>query len=171
MSVQKGLRHPLGDGEVEVIAAEEGIAGRREHLEHVAGKVEQRAVECAAAEVVDSDALLDGTTQTVGQRGSGGLVDDAEDVETGDAPGHFGRRALQLVEVCRDRDDCAVDRLAERRLGDAPSPLEDERADLGEGVLLAAGDHERPLAGPFFELEGKALARPCDLVTGPCAPE
>ena len=83
--VQEGLGHALGDGHVEVVAAEERVARGREHLEHVAGQVEQRAVERAAAEVVDGDALLRGASQAVRERRRRRLVDDAQDVEPGDA--------------------------------------------------------------------------------------
>ena len=95
-----------------------GVARRREHLEDVAGQVEQRAVERAAAEVVDGDALLGRAPEAVGERRGGGLVDDAQDLEPGDAARDLRRRALQLVEVRGHGDDGALDRLAERRLGD-----------------------------------------------------
>jgi hypothetical protein len=84
--VEEGLGHTLGDGDVEIVAPEEGVARGREHLEDVAREVEQRAIEGAAAEVVDGDALLGRATQAIGERGGRGLVDDAEDVEPGDTP-------------------------------------------------------------------------------------
>ena len=82
--VQERLGHSLGDRHVEVVAAEEGVAGGREHLEHVAREVEERAVEGAAAEVVDRDALLRRPPEAVRERRRRGLVDDAQDVEPGD---------------------------------------------------------------------------------------
>ena len=103
---------------VDVVAAEERVAGGREHLEDVAVEIEQRAVERAAAEVVDGDALVAGAAEAVGERGRGRLVEDAEHLEPGDAPGDLGRGALQLVEVRGHGDDGALDRLAERGLGD-----------------------------------------------------
>ena len=165
--VQERLGHALGDGHVEVVAAEEAVAGGGEDLEHVAREVEQRAVEGAAAEVVDGDALLGRPAQAVRERRRRGLVDDAQDVEPGDAPRHLRRGALQLVEVGGHRDDRAVDRLAERPLGDLLGALEDERADLGQRVLLPAGHDERALARPLLELEGEALAGAVDLLASP----
>ena len=146
VSLEVGLRHALGDEVVDVVAAEERVAGGREDLEDVAVEIEQRAVERAAAEVVDGDALVAGTTEAVGERGGRRLVEDAEDLETGDAAGDLRRRALELVEVRGDRDDGALDRAAERGLGDLPRALEDERADLGQRVVLAARADERALS-------------------------
>ena len=144
--VQERLGHALGDRHVEVVAAEEAVAGGRQDLEDVAREVEQRAVERAAAEVVDRDPLLGRSPEPVRQRRRRGLVDDAEDLEPGHAPGHLGRGALQLVEVGGHGDDRALDPLAERPLGDLLGAREDERADLGQRVLAARG---RRRAGPW----------------------
>ena len=116
--LQEGLGHALGDGHVEIVAAEEAVAGRCQHLEHVPGEVEQRAVERAAAEVVDRDPLLAGPTEAVGERRGRRLVDDAKDIEPRDAPCDLGRGPLQLVEVGGNGDDGALDPLAEGPLGD-----------------------------------------------------
>ena len=47
----------LDDAAVEVLAAQERVAGRREHLDHALAHLEDRDVEGAAAEVVDRDLL------------------------------------------------------------------------------------------------------------------
>ena len=70
---------------IEVLAAEEGIAVGREHLELALavdfGNLDDGDVERTAAQVIDRDlavrALL---VEAVGQRRRGGLVDDALDV-------------------------------------------------------------------------------------------
>ena len=59
--------------------------------------------------------------EAVGERGRGGLVDDADDVEAGDLAGVLRRLALGVVEVGGHRDDDVGDRLAEERLGVASS--------------------------------------------------
>ena len=56
----------------------------------------------------------------VGERRRGRLVDDAQDVEAGDAAGVLGRLALRVVEVRRHRDHRLGDRLAEPVLGGLP---------------------------------------------------
>ena len=70
---------------VEVVAAEEGVAAGREHLEDVLADLEHRDVEGAAAEVVDGDLLVQVAAEAVGERRRGGLVQDPQHLEAGDA--------------------------------------------------------------------------------------
>ena len=51
--------------------------------------------------------------QTIGERGGGGLVDESQNFEAGDAAGVFGGLALRVVEICGDCDDGTRDRFAE----------------------------------------------------------
>ena len=113
---------------VEVLAAEEGVAGGGDDLEHAVADLEDRDVERAAAEVVDRDLALDVAAEAVGERRRGRLVDDADDVEAGDPAGVLGGLALAVVEVGRDRDDGLGDLLAEVLLGDELHLLQDVRA-------------------------------------------
>ena len=76
---------PVHDAQVDVVAAEVGVAVGRDDLDHVLADLEDRDVEGAAAEVVDRDQLVLLLVEAVGQRGRGRLVDDALDVEAGDA--------------------------------------------------------------------------------------
>ena len=83
-SSSKPGHQPVDDARVEVLAAEERVAGGGDDLEHAVADLEDRDVERAAAEVVDRDRLLDVLAEAVGERGRGRLVDDADDVEAGD---------------------------------------------------------------------------------------
>ena len=81
------LEQPQHDRAVEVVAAQMRVAVGRQDLEDPVLHAQDRDVERAAAEVVDGDHALAEPLQAVGERGGGRLVDDADDVEAGDAAG------------------------------------------------------------------------------------
>ncbi len=114
-----------------------------EHLEHVAGEVEHRDVERAAAEVVDEDLLVEPAVEPVGERRGGRLVDDPLHVEAGEAPGLLHRLALVVVVVGGDGDHRLLDRAAEELLGDRLHLREHQARDLRERVGLAREPHRR----------------------------
>src|SRR3546814_3532304 len=94
----------VDDALVEVLAAEEGVAVGRQHLELLlavdVGDLDDRHVEGAAAQVVHGDlAVAAVLVQAIGQRGRGRLVDDALDVQAGDLARVLGRLALGVVAV------------------------------------------------------------------------
>ena len=84
--------------------------------EDTALDVEEGNIESTTTKVVDQDvALLVGLagTETVGNGGSGRLVDDTEDVQARDGTGVLGGLPLVVVEVGRDGDDGLLNLLAE----------------------------------------------------------
>src|SRR5690606_32358993 len=78
-----------------------------------------------------------GLVHAVGQRRSGRLVDDALDVQAGDAPGILGGLALAVVEVGRHGNDRFGNRLAEVVFGGLLHLLQHFGADLRRRHLLA----------------------------------
>ena len=66
---------------VEVLAAEEGVAVGRLHLEDAVADLEDRDVEGAAAEVVDRDRAAALLVEAIGERRGRRLVDDAQHFE------------------------------------------------------------------------------------------
>ena len=66
--------------------------------------LDDRDVERAAAEVVDGDRLVEVLAEAVGERGGGGLVEDAHDLEAASLPASFDGLALAVVEVGGDGD-------------------------------------------------------------------
>ena len=129
---------PVHDPLVDVVAAQVGVAVGGDDLDHVLADLQDRDVEGAAAEVVDRDDLVLLLVEAVGQRGRGRLVDDALDVEAGDAAGVLGRLALRVVEVGRHGDDRLGHLLAQVVLGRLLELAEHLGRDLRRGDLLAA---------------------------------
>ena len=107
----------LGQGDVEVVAPQVGVAGRGQHLDDAVLDVQDRDVDGAAAEVVDDDLGLFFQVDGIGQRRRRRFVDDALDVEPGDAAGVLGGLALGVVEIGRDGDDHAFDGVAQVAVG------------------------------------------------------
>ena len=133
----------VDEAQVEVFAAEEGVAVGRLHLEDAVADLEDRDVEGAAAEVVDGDRAGLLLVEAVGERRRGRLVDDAQHFEAGDLAGVLGRLALGVVEIGRNGDDRLRDRLAEMRLGRLLHLLQDEGGDLRGRIVLAVGRRPR----------------------------
>ncbi|MBG9885548.1 glutamate dehydrogenase, partial [Bacillus toyonensis] len=134
---------------VPVVAAETVVSGRGAHLDRgevvVLAHLEEGDVEGPAAEVEDEDQLvLLALVETVGESRSGGLVDDAQDVEARDLAGLLGGLALGVVEVGGDGDDRVGHRVSQVGLGVALELHEDARGDLLRRPLLAV-DVEGPV--------------------------
>ena len=144
---------PVDDPLVPVVAAELGVAVGALDLEDAVADLEHRHVEGAAAEVEHEDRLVVGAlVEAVGERGGGGLVDDAEHLEAGDLARLLGGGALGVVEVGRDGDDGLGDGVAEVGLGVALELLQRPGADLLGRVGLAV-DVDLP-AGAHVALDG-----------------
>ncbi|MNK62765.1 NAD-specific glutamate dehydrogenase [compost metagenome] len=145
---------PGDDALVEVVTAEVGVTGRGLDFEDAVAQLEDRDVEGAAAEVVDQDGVVMGLVLTVGERGGGGLVDDAQDFEAGDGAGVLGGLALLVVEVRRNRDDGLGDLLAEVGLGVGLQLAEDHRGDFLGRVILAGDLNRNAAARGLLDLVG-----------------
>ena len=127
---------PIHDAVVPVVATEVGVAVGASNLEDAVSELQGRDVEGTAAEIVDGDLLVGLLLEAVGQGGGGGLVDDAQHLESGDLAGILGGVALGVVEVSRDRDDRLGDLFTELGLGVTLELREDHRGDLGRGEGL-----------------------------------
>ena len=151
---------PVHQDVVDVVAAQVGVAVGRHDLDHLVADLQDGDVEGAAAEVVDRDQLVLGLVEPVGERGRGRLVDDALDLEPGDAAGVLGRLPLRVVEIGRHGDDRVLDRLAEVLLGRLLQLHEDARRDLLNGHPLAADLEGAVAVGRLDDL----VRQPLDLV-------
>ena len=129
----------VDEAHVEILAAEEGVAIGRLHLEHAVADLEDRNVEGAAAKVVDRDGLAFLLVEAVGERRRRRLVDDAQHFKAGDLAGILGGLALGVVEIGGNGDDGLLDLLAEIGFGGFLHLLQDDGGNLGGRILLAVG--------------------------------
>ena len=131
------LGHPVRERLVEIVSAQVRVAGGGAHLAQPVAYLEDRHVEGAASEVEDHDGFAVLLVHAVRQGRRGGLVDDAQDLQTGDASGVLGGLALGVVEVGGDGDHCLTDPLAQVIRGVIDELAQDLCRNLLRGDLLA----------------------------------
>ena len=127
------------------------------HFDNAFSDFQDRDVERTASKVVHRDGFVLLLVQTVGERRSRGLIDDAKHFESGDASGIFCRLPLGIIEVCGDRDDRLIHLLAEVILCGALQLLKDHCGDLRWRVLLAHDFHSRVVVAGTGDLVGHHL--------------
>jgi hypothetical protein len=105
------LDDELGDLGVPVLSSQEPLSVGGDGGERGAVDLEDGHIEGSASEVVDQDPLLvaGGGSESEGDRGGGGLVDDGDVLESGDGSGGLGGVPLVLAEVGRAGDDRFLD--------------------------------------------------------------
>ena len=123
---------------VEVVTAQMVVTVAGEHFHYIAFQVDQRYVEGAAAQVVHQRFARTLMTGFIGQRGGGGFVEDAHDLQPGDFTGFAGRLALHVGKIGRHGNDRLVDRLPQVILGDLLQPAQDHGGDFRRAVVLVA---------------------------------
>ena len=100
------LRNVIDDDVVPIFAAEAMIAVGREHLDAMSFDPHDRDVEGAAAKVEHENRLVFiELVEAIGQRRSGRLVDDLQDIQPGQTAGGDRRGAFRVVEISRHGDD------------------------------------------------------------------
>ena len=92
---------------VEIVAAERRIAAGGLHFEQSFGKLQNGYVEGATTEVVHHKCAFGSIIQPVGDGGCGGLVEQAQHVQPGQAGGIFGGLALGIIKIGRHGDNRA----------------------------------------------------------------
>ena len=152
---------------VEVVAAQVGVTGGGSHFDDPVAHVEEADIERAATEVEHQDGLVVLLVHPVRQCGGGGLVDDAQHLEPGDASGVLGRGALGVVEVGGNGDDSLGHLLTEELAGVVDELAQHHGADLLRGIQLAADVEPCFAVGPFHDVEADGVGFLLDLVEGP----
>ena len=134
----------LDDALVEVLAAEECVAVGGQHFELLLaidiGDLDDRHVEGAATQVIDGNlaVALFVLVEAEGECCRCWLIDDALDIQPGDAASVLRRLTLRVVEVCGHGDDGFGDRFAQIVLGGLLHLAQDFGADLLRSDLVAA---------------------------------
>ena len=152
----------LDERAIDIVAAEERVARRREDLEHAGLDVDRGDVERAAAEVAHEVAAVGAAVRAVAERGGGRLAEQAHDGEAGDLRGVLRGLALGGVVPGGDRDHRARDRLAEERLGGASQLAQDQRGDFLGRDRAAGGELDPGVAvgrlGQLVRQDARELA-------------
>jgi len=97
------------ESDIEIIAAETGVAVCGEHFKDSAIQLKHRDIECAATEIVNGDLRpLSEAVESVGQCGSRRFTENTLHSKTRQLPCPLSGGALGVVEVGRNGNDCAV---------------------------------------------------------------
>jgi hypothetical protein len=159
---------------VEVFTTQVSVTGSGLDLEDTLLNGKERNIEGTTTKIEDKDVALtlNLLVETVGNGSSGRLVDDSENVETGDETGILGSLTLRVVEVGGDGNNSVVNRLAEVRLSSLTHLGEDHGGDLlGSEVLGLALELnlDDGLTTLVIDLEGDVLHIGLDLRMGELA--
>ncbi len=131
----------IDDALVEVVAAKVRIARSGLHFEHAVADLQNRDIEGAAAKVEHEDGLVALLVQSVGERGGGRLVDDAQHLQPRDFTRVFGGGALRVVEVGGHSNHRRVHLFAQVGFGVRLEFLQHHRRDLfGAQGFVQRGD-------------------------------
>lgn len=156
------LGEVVDESVVEIFTAQVSVTSSGFDLEDTIFNGEDGDIEGSTAKIEDEDVSLrsDLLVKTVSDGGSGGLVDDTEDVETGDGTGVLGGLSLRIVKVGWDSDDGVGDVLSEVSLGGVSHLGENHGGDLfgekGLGLALVL-DLDLGLAAVIDDVKGPVL--------------
>ena len=153
----------VDDTVVEILATKMSVTSGRLDLENALLDSKDRHIESTTTKIVDENLallLVGDLVEAIGQSGSGGLVDDTEDVKTGDSTSILGGGTLGVVEVGGNSNNGVLDRLAEIALSDLLHLAQNHSRDLlrcESRFLLVDLDTDAGLAVLVDNLEGEVL--------------
>lgn len=159
---------------VEVLTTQVSVTSSGLDLEDTLLDGEERDIESSTTKIEDQDVALtlDLLVKTVSDGSGSWLVDDTEDVESGNETGILGSLTLGVVEVSGDGDNGVVDSSAEVSLSSLAHLDEDHGGDLlGCEVLGLALELDLAdwLASLVDDLEREVLHVGLDLGVGKLA--
>ena len=154
------------ESDVEVFTSKVSVTVGRLDLEDTSLDLKNGDIECTTTQIVDGYNVVGGLVETVSESGSGGFVDDTEDVETSNLTSVLGGLTLGVVEVGGDGDDGVLDVLAHVGLSGLLHLSKDETSDLGRRVLLSLGLEPGITVGMLDDLVWDLLDIALDLSIG-----
>lgn len=163
------LNNVADQGNIEILTTQVGITVSGLDLEDTLLDLQNGDIEGTTTEIVDSDNAVSLLLETVGKSGSSGLVNNTEDVQTGNLTSVLGGLTLRVVEVSGNGNDGILNGFAEVGLSSLLHLVEDETTNLGRRVLLAAGLNPGVTVGVLDDLVGDLLDVTLDLSIGELA--
>jgi hypothetical protein len=122
---------------VKVLTTKSGITVSGLDFENTVLDFKDGDIESTTTKIVDGNNLITSLVETIGKSSGSRLVDDTEDVKTGNLTGILGSLTLSIVEVGRNSNDGVVGLLTEETFSSFLHLTEDKRTNLGRRVLLA----------------------------------
>jgi len=109
------LHEVVDESIVEILSSQVGVTGSRLDLEDTLLNGKERDIESTTTEIEDEYVLLASTllVESVSDGGSGGFIDDSQNVESGDHTSILGSLSLRIVEIGGDGNDGLGDGSAE----------------------------------------------------------
>lgn len=99
------LDEVVNDTVVEILSSKVSVTSGRKDLKDTIVDGQKGHIEGSSSEIVDNDvALASGLVKTVSDGSGGGLVDDTEDVETGDRSCIFRGLTLSVIEAAGGKE-------------------------------------------------------------------
>jgi hypothetical protein len=110
----------INKGVIEIFSTEMGVTVGSLNLEDTLVNGEEGDIESTTSEIENEDVflLILSFVETVSNGGSGWLVDDSQNIQTGDGSGVLGGLSLSIVEISWDGNDCRLHGFTKEGLGD-----------------------------------------------------
>lgn len=149
--------HVANQVDIEILTTKVCVTVGGFDLEDTVLDLEDGDIEGTTTKIVDGDNAVSLLLQTIGQGGGSRLVDDTENVKTGNLTGILGALTLGIVEVGGDGDNGVLDGLRQVGLGSLLHLVEDEASNLRGRVLLVTSRDPGVAVGVLDNLVGDLL--------------
>ena len=145
---------PLHKTLVKIVAAQMVVSGSGKHFYNALANLDNRYIKCPATKIVNHNLLRLAVIQSVGKSGARRLVDDTLHIQPRDPACIFCRLSLDIVKICRHRDNGFRHLFSEKLLRIFFKLHQDHGADRLRLVLFPV-DLRHPVAAhmPFYRCD------------------